>query len=131
MSSASLSAPSVNVAPALATPNRQPPQITSIEPPFAAAGDLVRIYGTGFDAIDGAGADCGGIEAANTCRPVRGNCVFIDRQAAAVVAVTPTMLVVRAPFTCVAPVPVAARTRLSRGFGRATFCTAAPAGAAS
>ena len=57
----------------------------------------MRIYGTGFDAIDGAGSDCGAVAAANTCRPVRGNCVFIDRQPAAVVAVTPTMLVVRAP----------------------------------
>jgi hypothetical protein len=105
---------SVAVAPALATPNREAPRITAIEPPFAAAGELVRIYGTGFDAIDGAGADCGSVEAANTCRPVHGNCVFIDRQPASVVAVTPTMLVIRAPFTCVEPVTVAARTRSPR-----------------
>jgi len=39
--------------------------------------------------------------------------------------------VIRAPFTCVEPVTVAARTRLSRGFGRATFCTSAPAADAS
>ena len=117
----------VAVAPALATPQRDAPRITAIEPSFAAAGDLVRLYGSGFDAIEGAGSDCGAVAAANGCRPVRGNCVFIDRHPAEVVAVTPTMLVVRAPFTCVAPVPVAARTRRSRGFGRAQFCTAAPA----
>lgn len=116
----------VAIAPALATAPRSAPVITAIEPPFAAAGDLVRLYGSGFDAVEGAGDSCQAIELANTCRPVRGNCVFIDRQPAAVVAVTPTMLVVRAPFTCVAPVPVAARTRRSRGFGRATFCQVPP-----
>ena len=117
----------VAVAPALATPQRDAPRITAIAPSFAAAGELVRLYGSRFDAIEGAGSDCGAVAAANGCRPVRGNCVFIDRRPAEVVAVTPTMLVVRAPFTCVAPVPVAARTRRSRGFGRAQFCTAAPA----
>lgn len=117
---------SVAVNPALPTAPRQAPVITAIEPPFAAAGDLVRIYGTGFDAIEGAGTSCGGIAAANTCRPVRGNCVFVDRQPAEVVAVTPTMLVIRAPFTCVAPVSLASRSRRSRGFARATFCTLPP-----
>ncbi len=116
----------VAVAPAMTTPQREAPRITSIEPPFAAAGDLVRIYGEGFDAIGGSGQGCAGIAAANTCRPVRGNCVMIERSPAEVVAATPTMLVVRAPFTCVSPVTVAARTRWSRGFGRATFCRAAP-----
>ncbi|MDX2168948.1 MAG: hypothetical protein SF182_17885 [Deltaproteobacteria bacterium] len=116
----------VSLSPALATPNRQAPTITAIDPPFAAAGELVRIYGSGFDAINGAGASCSTIPDANTCRPVRGNCVMIDRQPAAVVAATPTMLVVRAPFTCIAPVQVATRTRLSRGFARAAFCTLPP-----
>lgn len=118
----------VNVSPGLATANRHAPVITTIDPPFAAAGELVRIYGSGFDAINGAGASCSAIPDANTCRPVRGNCVMIDRQPAAVIAATPTMLVVRAPFTCVAPVQVATRTRLSRGFGRADFCTLPTAG---
>jgi hypothetical protein len=116
---------SVAVSPGLPTAPRAAPRITAIEPPYAAAGELVRIYGSGFDAIEGAGSDCGDIAAANTCRPVRGNCVFVDRQAAEVVAVTPTMLVIRAPFTCVAPVELATRSRRSRGFGRATFCTTA------
>ena len=122
------SAPSAAVALAPAEPTRQrrPPVIDAIEPPFAAAGDLVRIYGSGFDAIGGAGDRCDSIADANTCRPVRGNCVMIDRQPAAVIAATPTMLVIRAPFTCVRPVAVAARTRWSRAFGRATFCTVPP-----
>lgn len=113
----------VAISPALATPIRRAPQITAIDPPFAAAGELVRIYGTGFDAITGAGADCASVAAANGCPPLRGNCVMIDRQPAEVVAATPTMLIVRAPFTCVAPVPLLARTRWSQGFGRARFCT--------
>jgi hypothetical protein len=113
----------VSVSPAVATVDRSAPVITAIDPPFAAAGELVRIYGRGFDAIHAAGTSCTTIPDANTCRPVRGNCVMIDRQPAAVVAATPTMLVVRAPFTCVAPVQLVTRTRLSRGFGRANFCT--------
>ncbi|MEO8605571.1 MAG: right-handed parallel beta-helix repeat-containing protein, partial [bacterium] len=122
VSTTSAAAP-VAVTPALATRQHRAPIITAITPPFAASGELVRIYGSGFDAIGGAGTACDRVADANTCRPVRGNCVMIDRQPAAVIAATPTMLVVRAPFTCVAPVPVAARTRWSRGFGRATFCT--------
>jgi hypothetical protein len=126
---AAMAEAAVAVDPAEATPRRMPPRITAVEPPFASAGELVRIYGSGFDAINGAGqnATCSGLAAVNTCRPVRGNCVFIDRQPAEIVAATPTMLVVRAPFTCVAPVSVRLRTRWSRGFGRATFCTVADA----
>jgi hypothetical protein len=119
---ASLQAP-VTVAPALPTRRRAAPLIDAVTPSFAAAGELVRIYGSGFDAIGGAGADCGSIAAANTCRPLRGNCVFIDRQAAEVVAVTPTMLVVRAPFTCVEPVALRVRTRWSHTSTAAEFCT--------
>jgi hypothetical protein len=121
----------VTVDPALPTRSHTRPHITSIEPSFAAVGDLVRIYGSGFDAIDGAGDSCDGIAAANTCRPQHGNCVFVGRTAAEVVAVTPTMLVVRAPFTCVAPVSVSVRTRWAHGFSHADFCVVPPADAAS
>jgi hypothetical protein len=91
----------------------------------------VRIYGSGFDAIDGAGDSCDGIAAANTCRPLHGNCVFVGRTAAEVVAATPTMLVVRAPLTCVAPVSVSVRTRWTHGFSHSDFCVVPPADAAS
>ncbi len=121
-------APSADIAltPARATPIREAPRITAIDPPYAAAGELVRIYGSGFDAITGASTDCAGVTLANGCPPRRGNCVLIDRQPAEVVAATPTMLVIRAPFTCVEPVRLVTRTRWSRGFGRATFCTVPP-----
>jgi hypothetical protein len=120
----SLQAP-VEIAPALPTRQRAAPRIDAIVPSFAAAGDFVRIYGSGFDAIEGAGTSCASIPAANTCRPLRGNCVLIDRQPAEVVAVTPTMLVVRAPFTCVEPVSVRMRTRWSRASAGAEFCSLA------
>lgn len=113
----------VSIEPAQPTRQRTAARITSIDPPFAAAGELVRIYGSGFDAIDGIAASCTDLASANSCHPMRGNCVQIGRTPADVVAVTPTMLVVRAPFTCVAPVTVAVRTRWSHGFGRAPFCT--------
>jgi hypothetical protein len=120
---ASLQGP-VAIAPALATRRRQAPTVTAIEPSMAAAGELVRIYGSGFDAIEGNGASCDTIATANTCRPLRGNCVLFDRTPADVVAVTPTMLVVRAPFTCVTPVAVQVRSHWAHGFGHGAFCTA-------
>lgn len=116
----------VMLTPALPTRSHSRAQITAIEPPFAAAGDLVRIYGSGFNAIDGAGESCDTVAAANTCQPLRGNCVVIDHSPAEVVAVTPTMLVVRAPFTCVEPVSLRVRTRWAHGSARADFCRLAP-----
>lgn len=113
----------VSITPALATRSRTAPRITAIVPPFAAAGELVRVYGSGFDAIDGAGTSCDTIAAANTCRPLHGNCVFIDRAPTEVIAVTPTMLVLRSPFTCVEPVELRVRTRWSRASVTAAFCT--------
>jgi hypothetical protein len=114
----------VDIAPAQPTRRRAAPSITAIQPSFAAAGELIRIYGDGFDAIDGIGPACDTPIEVNTCRPLRGNCVLIDRVAAEVIAVTPTMLVVRAPFTCVAPVRASVRTRWGHGFAHAPFCTA-------
>ena len=113
----------VLIDPAQPSRRRAAPIITAIEPPFAAVGDEVRIYGAGFDAIEGTDTTCETIALANTCRPLRGNCVLINRTPADVIAVTPTMLVVRAPFTCVAPVPLDVRTHWAHGFGRAQFCT--------
>jgi hypothetical protein len=118
---ANRSAP-VSIVPAQPSRRRAAPRITAIDPPFAAAGDMVRIFGSGFDAIEGSADSCAAVADVNTCHPLRGNCVLIDRQPAEVIAVTPTMVVVRAPFTCVEPVTVATRTRWSHGFGRAEFC---------
>src|SRR4029077_19442800 len=112
----------VGITPALPTRPRARPHINAIEPPLAAAGTLGRIYGTRLARIDAIGTSCPTILAANTCRPLRGNCVFIDRTPADVIAVTPTMLVVRAPFTCVAPVSVHVRTRWGHGVATAPFC---------
>lgn len=114
----------IQVAPAQPGHAREPLEISAIEPAFAAAGEMVRIYGRGFDAIEGnaAAGGCDAIAAANGCDPLRGNCVVVGGQPAEVIAVTPTMLVVRAPFTCVEPVRLEVRNRRARGIGRATFC---------
>jgi hypothetical protein len=115
----------VVVAPAQASRERHTLRVDAISPSFAAEGELVRIYGAGFDAIrgNGPGGDCTSIARLNGCKPVVGNCVVIGGVQAEVVAVTPTMLVARAPFSCAEPVPVTVRNRHSRGIGRATFCT--------
>jgi IPT/TIG domain-containing protein len=114
----------VEVEPAQAPRGRAPLEITAISPPFAAAGELVRIYGKGFDAIEGNAPDggCADIPASNRCDAPTGNCVVVDGQPVDVVAVTPTMLVFRAPFSCVAPVRIEVRNGHARGIARAPFC---------
>jgi uncharacterized protein (TIGR03437 family) len=114
----------VDVATARGGRARATTKVDAIRPTFAAAGELVRLYGSGFDAITGnaPSGDCGTIAAANTCRPVRGNCVLVGGQPAEVVAVTPTMLAFRAPFTCVEPTTVTVRNRSARGYSRLEFC---------
>lgn len=93
------------IAPAQAHRNLQP-VITSVSPAKGRQGDLVRIYGSGFNVIDGHFAEdrCSDVVGRNTCVPVRGNCVQINGAAAQVEAVTPTMLIARLPFTCTEPV---------------------------
>lgn len=112
----------VEIVPARSTPQRRAPVIREIRPTYAQAGDLVWIYGENFDAVGAAEQDpeCDG--AGRPCRASDPNCVFIGDRTAEIVAATPTLLVIRAPFTCVEPVKLGARTRRSRGFARATFC---------
>jgi len=123
--STAVDAPSaaVELAPARPSALRDPPAIHEMRPTFARAGDLVWIYGRDFDAIGAAVQQPGCAGPGRACRASDANCVFIGRDAAEIVAATPTMLVIRAPFTCVAPVQLTARTRRSRGFARTTFCT--------
>lgn len=84
----------------------QLPVITAVAPAKGERGELLRIFGSGFNVIDGHFAEdnCADVAGRNRCMPVRGNCVQIGGVAATVEAVTPTMLVVRWPFTCVEPV---------------------------
>jgi hypothetical protein len=114
----------VVVAPTRGGRERAAVEIEAITPTFAAGGELIRLYGRGFDAIEGnaPAGDCATIAEANTCRPVRGNCVVVGGQPADVVAVTPTMLVVRAPATCLEPTTVTVRNRRTRGVARHEFC---------
>jgi hypothetical protein len=115
---------SVIVAPARRGRERVAIEIDSIAPPFAAAGELVRLYGKGFDAIGGnaPAGGCDTIAEANSCRPTKGNCVAVGGEAADVIAVTPTMLVIRAPFTCIEPTAVTVHNRRMRGVARHDFC---------
>ncbi len=113
----------VEIVPALATPQMRAPVIREIRPTYAAAGELVWIYGENFDAIGAAAQNPACDGPGRPCRAFDPNCVFIGRETAEIVAATPTLLVIRAPFTCVEPVKLAARTRRSRGFARTTFCT--------
>lgn len=107
------------ISPAVAATGLGAPAVTAVSPGRGRAGELLRIFGAGFDAVAGYGdANCGSVAAANGCAPVRGNCVLIDGVPAAIEAVTPTMLVVRWPFTCLEPVPL--RVAVARADGPAT-----------
>lgn len=100
-------------------------------PPDCAAGRRRR-----FDAISGiadlTGDDCAKLATTNTCTPLRGTCVefLVDgswTEAADLLAVTPTFLMVRSPFTCTAPTQVRVRRNVRDG-GEAvseplTICT--------
>lgn len=117
-------ASSVGFTPARPPRQRRPVRIDSVRPTFARAGDVVRLYGSGFDAIDGNGsaATCDELDAVNLCLPLTGNCVLFDGVPARVVAVTPTMIAVEAPFHCVEPISITTRNRRARGVGRQEFC---------
>lgn len=93
-----------DISPAQAHRNLMP-VISSVFPTRGHRGDLLRIYGSGFDVIDGHFAEnrCAEVAARNTCVPVRGNCVQINGAAAPVEAVTPTMIIAHWPFTCTEP----------------------------
>jgi len=101
-------------APAQAHRNGHAPAVTGVRPSKAMAGELLRIFGSGFNVIDGHAADstCPDVADRNRCVPsLRGNCARINGVPAAVEAVTPTMLVVRLPFSCIAPVPLTVQTQ--------------------
>jgi hypothetical protein len=100
------------------------PAITAVRPSSGKAGDLVRILGNGFNAIDGHDAQqCADLTVRNRCAPLRGNCVRIGDVPAVLEAVTPTMLVIRLPFTCVEPVPLTVTTQGGGISAPALLCT--------
>lgn len=98
--------------PAQAHRSLQIPVVTAVAPAIGKQGDLLRIFGSGFNVIDGHFAEdnCADVTGRNRCVPLRGNCVQINGVSAPVEAVTPTMLVVRWPFTCTQPVPLVVTT---------------------
>lgn len=101
-------------APAQAHRSGQPPVLEAAVPTAGQEGGLLRIFGSGFNVIDGHFSEkdnqCADVVGRNRCVPLRGNCVRIGGVRAPVEAVTPTMLVVRWPFTCIEPVPLVVTT---------------------
>lgn len=110
--------------------NPQPQQstgavtLTAAAPTSAAAGSLIVVTGTGFDAVSGlsglTSADCANLAGTNTCSPLHGTCVeFLEGDtwtaAADILGVTPTTVMVRAPFTCTAPTTVRVRRAVLGG----------------
>jgi hypothetical protein len=111
--------------PAQAHRSEQAPSVTAVAPSAGQQDELLRIFGSGFNVIDGHfdQTNCADVAGRNSCVPLRGNCVQINGAAAAVEAVTPTMLVVRWPFTCVQPVPLIVETDHGGTSAPLTVCT--------
>src|SRR5262249_34912738 len=110
--------------------NPQPQQssgavtLTAAGPTVAAAGSMIVVTGSGFDAVSGVSgltsADCANLASTNTCSPLHGTCIeFLDGDtwtaAADVLGVPPTAVMVRLPFTCTAPTKVRARRAVLNG----------------
>ncbi|MFI5397497.1 MAG: right-handed parallel beta-helix repeat-containing protein [Candidatus Binatia bacterium] len=114
-----------------------PVQISAFYPTKAKAGDLVRISGNGFNAVDAYphGGNCTTtVQQYNSCgNPIVGNCVQYQSAPGVwtklqVQSVTPTEIVVKLPstFTCSQAVAVRVRRRDSAGAAvtaTGTFCT--------
>jgi hypothetical protein len=113
------------IQPARAHRTLVPPAVSAVRPAKGMAGDLIRIFGSGFNAIDGyaAGTACADVAGRNRCAPQRGNCVRINNVPASIEAVTPTMLVARLPFTCVEPQALTVQTQGGGISAPFTVCT--------
>jgi len=107
-------------------------EVNNVSPAHAQRGDLVWVFGAGFNAVEGHKnplaptptpfTSCNTLAGMNTCNPVRGTCVeFLDvdsgswEPALDIVAVTPRMVVAKVPITCKQPTSVRVRTLDSNG----------------
>jgi len=98
--------------------------VTTVVPAKGRAGDVIHLYGSGFDAISGhsggVAGDCHALASGNRCSPLQGTCVEflvggLWTEAADVQAVTPRHLVVRSPFDCREPTWVRVRRNILGG----------------
>lgn len=101
--------------PAFPVSRAQPPRINAVRPLIAAAGDLIRIFGSGFFP-QAWSAVCG--RTYWPCDELL--CVQVNGIPATVAAATPTSLFVRMPFTCSSPSVLEIRTPM--GSAVVKFC---------
>ncbi len=125
--------------------NAQPHQgtgavtVATLRPSKTVSGGLVHLYGSGFDAITGhaggVAGDCHALAMGNRCSPLHGTCVeFLIGDtwtaAADVLGVTPTHVIVTAPFSCTEATQVRVRRQILGGGESVStpvaFCTNTP-----
>lgn len=95
--------------PAFSPVSAEPPRILAVRPRIAKAGDLVRVFGTGF-VVPGSLKRC--MQRSALCEDEL--CVTVNDIPAEVEAATPTILFLRMPFTCFAPAVLEVRTPAGR-----------------
>ncbi len=95
-----------------ALPAAAAPRLATARPNAAAAGEPVRVFGEHFlTRRISPNSLCQPAPARFDCMPDRdGLCVTVAGIPAQLEAMTPTMLVIRMPFSCAAPVPLVVRT---------------------
>ncbi len=89
--------------------------VDEVRPKLAHAGTLLRIAGSGWQSLPL--ASC---QNSLPCQDETLPCVLVDGVPAPIEAATPTMLFVRMPFTCFAPVPLEVRT--ATGTAQIEYC---------
>jgi len=82
------------------------PSVDRVEPRSGRAGDWIRVFGEGFDAIAAAAGACGDTTEPSGCGTEWGNCLRIGDTEVLIEAATPTMLLARLPFSCLEPLPL-------------------------
>lgn len=86
--------------PALAHRGAVAVEVTEVRPLRAEAGQWVRIFGSGFNVVDTYEGQCGATQLGETCNPLRGTCVRVDGRPVPIEGLTPTMILLRWPTTC-------------------------------
>ncbi|GIW45152.1 MAG: hypothetical protein KatS3mg077_2434 [Candidatus Binatia bacterium] len=106
----------VVVEPAFPLVANDPPRIVAVRPAVAPAGAIVRVFGSGFAMATNPDA----CTRSATC--TSGTCVFVNEVPAPIEAASPTVLFIRMPFTCFAPVRLEVRT--AAGSDQIEYCVA-------
>lgn len=106
---------STRVEPATAHRGGAAVRVEEVRPLRAEHGQWVRIIGDGFNVVDAYDGRCAEGTPGDTCVPLRGTCVRLDGRPVPIEALSPTMILVRWPRTCIGPANLTVTVQTSTG----------------